>query len=82
MALNTEENILFKNSLIRQWRSQQKHVPTIVRPSKEMLHFAATAIASELTSSELEKNNFSNMNYAAMLKGLHSPGNTLHSLPS
>lgn len=47
MALNTEENILLKTSLIRQWRSQQRHVPTIVTCSKEMLGFAATARASE-----------------------------------
>lgn len=47
MALNTEENILLKTSFIRQRRSQEKHVPIIVRSSKEMLDFAATAIASE-----------------------------------
>jgi len=47
MALKTEENILLKNSLIRQWGSQQKHVPTIVRSSKETLDYAASATGSE-----------------------------------
>lgn len=57
MAFNTKENTLLQTSLIRQWRSQQKHVPTTVRSSKEMLDFAATAIASEqLRKHELHYN--------------------------